>query len=119
MDGFYHGESVLDVVLVTFVLGAGAAWLSGRAIARAWRPHWQVVVAALLLAAAARFIHFALFGGVLLSATSYAADSLVFVIVATIAWRVTRVKQMVQQYPWLYRRANPFAWREIEQENRR
>jgi len=51
MDKLYSGESTLAVVLVTGILGGGAAWLSGRAIAAAWRPLRQVVVAALLLGA--------------------------------------------------------------------
>ena len=116
MSGLYAGESLLYVVLVTGILGAGASWLSGRAIARAWRPAWQVAVAALLLGGAARFIHYALFAGQLLSVTSYACDSAIFVIVGMIAWRVTHASQMVRQYPWLYVRSGPFGWREITQE---
>lgn len=117
MGGLYSGESLLYVVLVTGILGAGAAWLSGRAIARAWRPWWHVVVAALLLGAAARFIHFALFEGRLLSAASYGCDTAIFLLVGLIAWRATRASQMVRQYPWLYTRSGPLSWREIGQEN--
>jgi hypothetical protein len=119
MDRFYAGESIVKVILVTGILGGGAAWLSGGAIARAWRPQWQVAIAALLLGAAARFFHFALFQGELLSAASYASDALIFVLVGSIAWRVTRAEQMVRQYPWLYARAGPLGWREIEQGNAR
>ncbi|MDR3421550.1 MAG: hypothetical protein P4L80_09975 [Xanthobacteraceae bacterium] len=116
MDKLYSGESTLAVVLVTGILGGGAAWLSGRAIAAAWRPLRQVVVAALLLGAAARFIHYALFGGTLLSVASYGTDALIFLLVGAIAWRVTRAAQMVRQYPWLYVRNGPLGWREIGQE---
>jgi hypothetical protein len=119
MDAPYAGESILQVVLLTVVIGGGAAALSGRAIARAWRPSWQVVIAALLLGAAARFFHFALFHGELLSVPSYCCDTLIFVIVGMLAWRATRADQMVQQYPWLYARSGPLGWREIGQENRR
>jgi hypothetical protein len=117
MTGLYAGENVLHVVLVTGLLGGGAAWLSGRAIAGAWRPPWQVALAAVLLGAAARFIHFALFEGALLSAASYGLDTLIFLVVGLIAWRATRAAQLVRQYPWLYVRAGPLGWREIEQEN--
>jgi hypothetical protein len=119
MEPLYPGESILAVVLLTVVIGGGAAALSGRAIARAWRPPWQVAVAALLLGAAARFFHFALFNGELLSAPSYCCDALIFIIAGMLAWRVTRANQMVQQYPWLYARSGPLGWREIGQENRR
>jgi hypothetical protein len=118
MDGLYSGETVLQIVLLTVVIGGGAAVLSGRAIAHAWRPASQVVFAALLLGAAARFFHFALFQGELLSLPSYACDTALFVIAGMLAWRATRAKQMVQQYPWLYARSGPLGWREIERENR-
>ena len=75
MAELYAGESIGAIVLVTGFLGGGAAWLSGRAIAGAWHPPWHVALVALVLGAAARFIHFALFHGELLSAPSYACDT--------------------------------------------
>jgi hypothetical protein len=116
MDRLYAGENIAHAVLVTAVFGGGAALLSGRAIAGSWRPQWQVAVTALLLGAAARFFHFALFQGELLSTASYASDTLIFFLVGLTAWRVTRARQMVRQYPWLYARAGPLGWREIGQE---
>jgi hypothetical protein len=116
MDRLYAGETIVDVVLVTGVIGAGAAWLSGRAIAASWRGQSRVVVTALLLAAAARFFHFALFQGQLLSAASFACDASIFVVVGLVAWRTTRASLMVRQYPWLYARTGPLTWREIGQE---
>ena len=117
-DSLYAGESSGAVFLVTGVLGGGAAWLAGRAIALSWRSSLHVVLAMILLAAAARFIHFALFGGNVLSLSSYGCDFAIFLIVGLIAWRATRTAQMVRQYPWLYTRAGPLSWREIAQENR-
>jgi hypothetical protein len=117
-DSLYAGESSGAVLLVTGVLGGGAAWLAGRAIALSWRSSLHVVLAVVLLAAAARFIHFALFGGNLLSLSSYGCDFAIFLAVGLIAWRVTRAAQMVRQYPWLYARTGPLSWREITQENR-
>src|ERR1700761_4868589 len=102
MDRLYSGEDILQVVLLTGVIGGGAASLSGRAIARAWQPSWHMAVAAFLLGAAARFFHFALFDGELWSRPSYACDTAIFIIVGMLAWRATRARQMVQQYPWLY-----------------
>jgi len=116
-DSLYAGETVGHVILVTGILGGGAAWLSGRAVANAWRPQWQVVIAAVLVGMAARFIHFALFEGTLLSLLSFSCDTLIFLVLGLAAWRATRAAQMVRQYPWLYARAGPLGWREIEQEN--
>jgi uncharacterized protein DUF6867 len=116
MAELYAGESIGALVLVTGVLGGGAAWFSGRAIAGAWQPPWHVAVVALLLAAATRFIHFALFHGELFSAPSYACDTLFLFIVGLLAWRATRASQMVRQYPWLYVRAGPLQWRAIGRE---
>jgi len=117
LDGFYAGEAMGSVILVTVVLGGGAAVLTGRAIAKSWRSPWQLIAAMLPLAAAARFIHFALFHGELLSLPSYASDFAVFAAVGLIAWRTTRAAQMVRQYPWLYARSGPLSWRKIGQEN--
>jgi hypothetical protein len=116
VDGLYAGETIGAVLLVTVLFGT-AAWLAGRAIAATWRPPGAVVVAALLIAAAARFIHFALFHGALLSLTSYASDACILLIAGLIAWRATRTRQMVRQYPWLYARSGPLTWRKIGQEN--
>jgi hypothetical protein len=117
-DSLYAGENSGAVLLVTGVLGGGAAWLAGRAIALGWRSSLHVILAMILLAAAARFIHFALFGGNLLSLSSYSCDFAIFLAVGLIAWRATRAAQMVRQYPWLYARTGPLSWREIAQENR-
>ena len=112
----YADESIGAVIMVT-VLGAGAAWLAGRAIAHTWRPAPQVIGAALLIAAGARFVHFALFGGELTSVASYGCDLLIFILFGLTAWRATRAAQMVRQYPWLYAPAGPLRWRELGQEN--
>ena len=116
MDGLYAGETILHVVLVTGLIGGGAAWLSGRAIAIAWRGQSRVVLTALLLGAVARFFHFALFEGRLLSPSSFACDTLIFLVVGLLSWRATRASLMVRLYPWLYVRTGPLTWREIGQE---
>jgi hypothetical protein len=119
MDRLYAGETLLGVVLVTGVIGGGAAWLSGRAIAAAWGGQARVVVTAFLLGAAARFFHFALFEGELLSVPSFVCDTLIFLIIGLLAWRTTRASLMVRQYPWLYARTGLLTWREIGQETAR
>ncbi len=93
-------------------LFAWAAASMGRALARNWRPAWQVVLYALALAAGDRFLLYALFGGALLSPGGYAVAALVLAACAGAAYRVTQAGRMVAQYPWLYERAGWFGWRE-------
>ena len=119
MDRLYAGETILDIVLVTGLVGGAAACLSGRAIAASWRGRSRVALTALLLGAAARFFHFALFQGQLLSAASFACDTLIFLVVGLVSWQATRASLMVRQYPWLYARSGPLTWREIGQETDR
>jgi hypothetical protein len=111
MSGLYESESISQVLMVTGIIGGGAAWLSGRAIATTWRPAWHLAVYTLLLGCAVRFVHFALFEGTLLSLPSYAADTLYLLIVSALAWRATRAAQMATQYYWLYERSGPLSWR--------
>ena len=111
MNGLYESESIRQVLLVTGAIGGGAAWLTGRAIAATWRPFWHVAVYALLLGAAVRFVHFALFEATLLSPASYAADTVYLLILSTLSWRATRAAQMATQYYWLYERSGPMTWR--------
>jgi hypothetical protein len=111
MGDLYESESILQVALVTGVIGGGAAWLAGRAIAMTWRPFWHVIAYMLLLGCAVRFVHFALFEGTLLSAASYGADTLYLLIVSALGWRMTRAAQMATQYYWLYERTGPLTWR--------
>ena len=65
-----------------------------------------------LLACATRFLHYALFGGSLLSPTGFLIDLVWIGLCATVAYRMTRAAKMVRQYPWLYERAGLFGWRD-------
>lgn len=98
-------------VLVVVIAGA-AAFMTGQAIAHTWRPLWQVVAYSLLLAVASRFFVYALFDGYMLTVSGYLADAVVLVGLGLLAFRITRVRMMVTQYPWLYERAGPLAYRE-------
>ena len=112
MQGFIHEEGSFGIfVLVTIILGGGAAALSGRAIAATWRPWGQAVAYSLILGGAVRFIHFALFGGTLLSVHYYLVDSAVCLAFALLGFRATRAAQMVTQYRWLNVADGPLRWR--------
>ena len=109
--GIYATETWLQVFFVTGLLGGGAAWMAGRAIAHTWRPLWHAVVYMVMLGGAVRFIHFALFEAELLSLPSYLVDTLFLIVVACLSFRVARTTQMVTQYRWLYERVTPVTWR--------
>jgi hypothetical protein len=112
MQGFLHEEGSVGVfLLVTIVLGGGGAALAGRAIALTWRPWWQIVAYMLLLAWAVRFIHYALFGGTLLSLHYYVVDSVVCLGLGFIGFRTARVAQMTAQYRWINQPDGPLRWR--------
>jgi hypothetical protein len=108
------GDNALWVfLLVTVAMGGSAAYISGQAIARTWRPFWGIPFYMLLLAAAVRFCHFALFDEPLLSLKSYAVDFAIAMAAASVGYRLVRVRQMAGQYGWLFRRSGPFGWRRL------
>ena len=88
-------------LLVTVVMGGLAAYATGSAIAATWRPRWQLAVYAVLVAAAARFIHFALFEEPFLAPRSFVVDLIVLTAAAVAGFRITRRRQMAEQYDWL------------------
>lgn len=107
---------------VTVLVGGGASYLTGQAIAKGWRPFWQAIVYALLLAAVVRFLHWGLFAGAtleswravqgsLLSLYYYLADAIVMMIFASIGFRIKRTEQMTRQYHWLYEKTSAITWR--------
>ncbi len=58
---FLSDEHSLGIFfLVSIVMGGGAAWLAGRAIAATWRPWWHLALYMLLLSLVVRFLHSAL-----------------------------------------------------------
>jgi len=107
---FLWEVSFSEFLLVTVVLGGGAGWLTGRAIARSWLTNWHLLVYMILLACAVRFIHFSLFEGTLLTAWYYLVDLAVLLIIAFAGKRYTRAGQMGTQYSFAYGRSGPLGW---------
>jgi uncharacterized protein DUF6867 len=112
MSGLLYEEDSLGVfLLVTVVLGGGAAALAGRAVALTWRPWWHLVVYMLMLGVAVRFIHFALFGGTLLSIHYYAVDTMLCMAFGFAGFQAARARRMIAQYPWINEPDGPLRWR--------
>ena len=107
----YEEGSFFVFVLVSIILGGGAGWLTGQAIALTWRPHWQIVLYTLILGCGVRFIHFSVFGGTLLSLHYYAVDTAICMGLAFLGFRRARAAQMISHYPWINEAAGPMRWR--------
>lgn len=107
---FLWEVSAWEFVFVTIILAGGAAFLTGRAVARAWEGETRLIIYMVLLAAATRFIHFALFGGTLLAPYYYLVDFVVITIIAILGKRITRAKQMSRQYSFEYVRNSAVTW---------
>ena len=115
MQGILYEEpSVWLFLLVTILFGGWLAWMTGRAIALTWRSPASLVAALLALALVVRFIHFALFGGTLLSLHYYLVDLACLLALGFLGWRHTRTGQMTRQYRWLYERTGPLSYRRRE-----
>lgn len=103
--------SLPEFLFVTVFLGGGAAWLAGRAVAGGWEPAWKAALWMPPLAAAVRFIHYALFSGSLLTLHFFLVDLAILIALALAGHRTRMAAQMTRQYDWLYERAGPFGWR--------
>ncbi len=95
---------------LTLVFMGGCAFMAGQALASTWRSAWQALPYGLLLGSVDRFLVYGLFGGKLLSLPGYLLDTGLLVGIALLAYRFTRTGQMVNQYPWLYRRTGLLNW---------
>ena len=108
---FFVEDKLSVFLIMTVIIGGGAAFLAGRNLASRWRPGWMPVAYMIPLGLALRFFHYALFEGRLLSVHYFFTDTAVLIASALLGYRLMRVGQMVSQYPWLYERAGPLTWR--------
>jgi len=106
------GTSIGVYIGVVIIIMGFCAYMTGQAMANGWKPLWQVLVYCLLLGLASRFLVFALYDGELLSLSGYLIDVGVLMLIAVFAFRITRSRRMVSQYPWLYDRVGLFGWRD-------
>jgi hypothetical protein len=105
------GTDWVVFVAVTLVLGGGAAYMTGQAMANRWRPTWMVIGYSILLGCADRFAVFALADGDLWLISGYLIDTVILMAIAFVSYRATKARKMVEQYPWIYERAGLFGWR--------
>ncbi len=109
--GLLYASSIWVFLILVCIIGGGAAWMTGRAVAITWRPLWVLAWFVFLLTVAVRFLSFALFEEPLLSIQYLVVDYAVLGVIAFAGWRYSRAKQMTTQYVWLYEKSGPFGWR--------
>ena len=120
--GLIWEKSFLVFFCLTIIIGGGAAWATGRALALKWRPFREVIIYSCLLGIVDRFLHWGLFldqpldvyKGDIASFHYYVVDTAVLIALASVAYRLTQTSLMAAQYPWLYRKTGPFTWTERE-----
>jgi len=111
MMSLFVEDTLLVFLIMTVVIGGGAAYLAGRNLASRWRPWWMPAGYMILLGLALRFFHYALFEGDLFSIHYFLTDTAVLIAATLLGYRLTMVNQMVNQYPWAYERSGPLSWR--------
>jgi len=103
-------DNGLFVFVLLTILGAAAAMATGRALAKGWSSAWLIVPAMAVLSAAVRFLHFSLFQEDLASLHYYLVTLVILLVVAWIAYKSMRARQMATQYSWAYEKAG-LNWR--------
>jgi hypothetical protein len=104
-------QKFLIFLVLTVIMGGGAAVLAGRGLAMKWRPVWAPALAMVPLTLGLRFLHYALFGADLTSLHYLVTDFLILLAGCYLGYRMTLTKKMVRQYPWLYEAVSPVTWR--------
>jgi hypothetical protein len=115
----------VSLVVLTIIMFGGGGFMMGQALADTWRPWWQILPYSALLALGNNFLGFALFDGAFFidslfskgakplseAILEYVIDFGVILAFACLGFRLTQVRKMPAQYPWLYERVGPFSWR--------
>ncbi len=113
MAGWLYDDApngLVHFLLLTVILGGAGAIASGRSIAATWRSFASVPVYMIILAAALRFLQYALFQGDLLSVSGFVVAFVVTLVAAAYGYRSRRAQQMTTQYSWIYAKSGPLGW---------
>lgn len=110
---FFENDTTVRLVLrfLVLLLGFWTAWRSGRAVAENWQGYGTVVLYALGLGFAMRFLHYSLFGGPFISPFFYIIDVVILLAFALAGFQARRATQMVDNYYWLYERTSYLSWK--------
>ena len=106
-----YEKHIFEFVILTLAIGGWLAFMTGRAFASTWRGYSLLIFALLFLGLVNRFIHFAVVEGSLFSLRYYISDTICLIFIGIIGFQVTRTRQMITQYWWIYERMSPLTWR--------
>jgi hypothetical protein len=106
------GDTLGVVLLFNFVLVGPASFAAGQGVAITWRPLRQLVLYRAWISGGLMCFDHALTGGELWSVGGFFLSWVVQLAIAAFAYRLTRARQMVRQYPWLYERKGLLGWEE-------
>jgi hypothetical protein len=109
---FFVEQNPWIFLILTVLMGGGAAFMAGRSLARGWKSPILLFIYMLVFTAGLRFLHFALFQSELTSLHYYISHGLVVMAAAFLGYRLALTKQMTEKYPWLYERTSPLSWRQ-------
>ena len=108
---FFVEQDTWIFIILTCLLGGGAAFAAGRSLALGWRPYRLLFVYMLIFTAGIRFLHYALFESELTSLHYYISHGLVIQLCAFLGYRMTMARQMAEKYPFAYVRSGLLSWR--------
>ncbi len=108
---FFVEQNVWVFLILTVILGGGAAFMAGRNVAQGWRSPALLFAYMLIFGAGLRFLHFALFQANLTSLQYYVSQTLVIMAFAFLGFRLMQAKLMTEKYPWLFEKSGPLGWR--------
>lgn len=110
----FLGADVGVFIGLTLIVFGGAALMTGQAMANGWHSYAMAAGYSVLLGAADRFMVHWLFDGPLLDPWGFVVHTLILMAITMIAYRITRARLMVSQYPWRFQRSGLFGWRDRE-----
>lgn len=108
---FFVEDNVWIFLILTVIVGGGAAFMAGRNLAIGWKSPWALFVYMLIFTCGVRFLHFALFKNDLFSLQYYISHGLIVQGAALLGFRTTMARQMVAKYPFAYERTSLLGWR--------
>jgi hypothetical protein len=102
-------QSFWIFLILTVIMGGGAAFMAGRSLASGWKPVGLLLAYMIPATAGVRFLHFALFEAQLFSLQYFLAHGLVLVGFALLGYRISVALRKVRYAGLEEQDLNPIA----------